>query len=165
SLFPLLAALTGQRSVEPARRAQQPPGEQARGRGRQPEHEEGDRVAHRPGDLDTREGDVPQFQRVDEGEEHHRRHSRGEEARPADRPDPLRERTGRVVEPLGGRDARHRAPPAAPSAPGWLDSDQTQAATRRERVSPSSSRWAGMTPWRPLAMVSYRLSLLSPYIQ
>src|SRR3546814_10311864 len=65
--------------VEAAGRAQQDPGEQARGRGRDPEHEKADRVAHAPRHRHRREGHVAQHERVDEGEEHHRRHARGKE--------------------------------------------------------------------------------------
>src|SRR3546814_5968852 len=56
------------------------------------------RVAHPPRHRHRREGHVAQHERVDEGEEHHRRHARGKEARPQDRADALRHRARRVVE-------------------------------------------------------------------
>src|SRR5436190_16752946 len=85
--------------VEPAGRAQQDPGEQAGAGGRGPEHEEGDRVAACAADLQVAEqADVGQRQRVDEREEQHRRHARGEEGGPQDRADALRHRARRMVE-------------------------------------------------------------------
>jgi hypothetical protein len=107
--------------VEAARGPQQDPREQAGRRRGHPEHEERDGVTEPAADLDVREGDVAQLQRIDEGEEHHRRHAGREEARPDDRADALGHGTRRVVE-----DGAHcSAPPVCAALPCGCDSDQT----------------------------------------
>src|SRR5690606_28678259 len=85
------------RAVEAAGGTQQDPGEEAGGRGRDPEKEKPQRVAEFPCHRQAGEGEVAQDQRVDEGEEHHRRHAGREEAGPGDGPHALGQRTWGVV--------------------------------------------------------------------
>src|SRR5690606_25583989 len=101
---------------------------------------------------------VAQLQRVNEGKEHHGRHASREERRPQDRPEPLRQRSGRVVKRLL---IVHREP-AASFCPS-CDREYTYAATSRARVSPRIGPCAGMLPFRPFTMPSRIVSKSLPY--
>src|SRR5690606_25261198 len=118
------ASILRQRFVEPARRPQEDPGEKTGRGGARPEGEETDRVAETAADLEIGEGHVAQRQRVDEGEEDHRGDASGEKAGPEDRPEPLRQRPGRVVEHGLFANVAHGAPDDTACSLPW-DSDQT----------------------------------------
>ena len=97
----LTVLLPGFGSIEAAGGPQQDPSEKAGRRRRQPESEKPDGIAQAAGDIELREGDIPQQQRVDEGEEHHCRYPCSEKTGPEDRPDPLRHWARRVIEGWG----------------------------------------------------------------